>query len=330
MAGEIGPISVSLPVAMVIAGFFAISCVNVIEIVVHIFNIFKRRQGLFFWSMLVASLGIAVHAVAVLLRFFKLAPDFAMCVVIIIGWYSMVTGQAVVLYSRLHLVVRDDRKSYWVLVMIITNVCILHFPVTVLFLGSNAGNPKPFLKPFIIYEKIQLTGFCIQEFIISGLYIWEAMHALKPVLAIKRPKQRNVIRNLVLINLLVVFLDISLLITEYTNHFDIQTTYKTAVYSIKLKMEFNILNQLLSVLQNGYCSCHPPNATEGNVHRPNPDANGVLQSYSTGVDYGVGTGASWLDTSRAEPEKDSERNGSATQADSHLAESQSIGSDERA
>jgi hypothetical protein len=55
--------------------------------------------------------------------------------------------------------------------MIVINVYILHFPVTVLFLSNNAGNPKPFLKLFIIYKKIQLTGFYNQEFIISGLYI---------------------------------------------------------------------------------------------------------------------------------------------------------------
>jgi hypothetical protein len=48
MAGETGPISVSQPVAMVIAGFFVILYFNVIEIVVHIFNIFKRRKGLSF------------------------------------------------------------------------------------------------------------------------------------------------------------------------------------------------------------------------------------------------------------------------------------------
>ncbi|KAH8588444.1 hypothetical protein B0O99DRAFT_655954 [Bisporella sp. PMI_857] len=258
MAGETGSISVSLPIAMVIAGFFAISCSNVIEILILIFSTFKSRTGLYFWSMIVASLGIPVHAVAVLLRYFRLAPDFPMCVITVIGWYAMVTGQAVVLYSRLHLVVSDDRKIRWVLIMIITNVCILHLPVTVLFLGSNLGNDN-LLKPFIIYEKIQLTGFCIQEFIISGLYIWETIHALKPVLAIKGPNERKVIRHLILINVLIVLLDISLLITEYTDNFHIQTTYKTAVYSIKLKMEFTVLNQLLYVFQSSNCAyCHIP------------------------------------------------------------------------
>ncbi len=53
-------------------------------------------------------------------------------VVIGISWWCMVTGQALVLYSRLYLVVRDHRKIRWVLVMIITNFCILHIPIMIL------------------------------------------------------------------------------------------------------------------------------------------------------------------------------------------------------
>lgn len=281
MAGETGPIQVSLAIAMVIAGFFAISCFNVVEIIINIFHTFNCRKGLYFWSMLVATLGIPIHAVAVLLRFFQLAPDFAMCVVTIIGWYAMVTGQSVVLYSRLHLVVHDNRKIRWVLIMIVTNVCILHFPTTVLFLGSNAGSSAIFLKPFIIYEKIQLTGFCIQEFIISGLYIWETIHALKPVLMIKGPKERKVIKHLIVINIIVVLMDVTLLATEYTNNFQIQTTYKTAVYSTKLKMEFYILNELLFVLEGRNCVCYPHGFLRDNMYHP--DADGTMQNHFTGV-----------------------------------------------
>ncbi|KFY31986.1 hypothetical protein V493_00621 [Pseudogymnoascus sp. VKM F-4281 (FW-2241)] len=254
MAGETGAISVSLPVAMTIAGFFAISCYNVIEINFSIFNTFKRRRGLYFWSMLVASWGIMIHAIASLLRFFSLAPNFPMCVVIVIGWYAMVTGQAVVMYSRLHLVVYNQKIIRWVLIMIITNFGILHIPVTILFFGSNLQDSKRFITPFNIYERIQLAGFFVQEFIISLLYIVEAIRVLRPVLAIKGPTERQVIRHLILVNIVIVVMDVTLLVTEYTNNFEIQTTYKTVVYSIKLKMEFEILNKLLCVIQSqNYC-----------------------------------------------------------------------------
>lgn len=233
--------------AMLIAAFFAISCYNVLEITISIFTTFRCRRGLYFWSMLVATWGILLHAISVFLRFFALAPNFLMCVLICIGWYAMVTGQSVVLYSRLHLVSTEARRRRWVLYMIISNFFILHVPVTILFLGSNAG-VSSFVAPFNIYERIQLAGFSAQEIIISGLYIWETMTTLRPVLIMKGRAGYRVIINLIIVNTIAVLLDASLLATEYTDNFDVQTTYKTVVYSVKLKMEFTVLNSLLAVI----------------------------------------------------------------------------------
>jgi len=247
MAGETGPINVSRAMAMLIAAFFAISCYNVLEITIAIFTTFRCRRGLYFWSMLVATWGILLHTISVFLRFFALAPNFLMCVMICIGWYAMVTGQSVVLYSRLHLVSTEARRRRWVLYMIISNFFILHVPVTILFLGSNSG-VSGFVAPFNIYERIQLAGFSAQEIIISGLYIWETMTGLRPVLIMKGRAGHRVIINLIIVNTIAVLLDASLLVTEYTDNFDVQTTYKTVVYSVKLKMEFTVLNSLLTVI----------------------------------------------------------------------------------
>lgn len=248
MGGETGPINVSRATAMVIAGLLALSCYNVIEITISIFTTFKFRRGLYFWSMLIATFGILLHAISVFLRYFALAPNFPMCVLICIGWYAMVNGQSVVLFSRLHLVTTYDRYSCWMLYMIIFNFCVLQIPTTILFLGSNRGVER-FVDTFNIYERIQLTGFAVQETIISALYIWETMTSLRPVLALKGPNGQKAITNLVIINIIAVLLDASLLATEYTNNFDVQTTYKPVVYGIKLKMEFTVLNRLLAVVR---------------------------------------------------------------------------------
>jgi hypothetical protein len=167
----------------------------------------------------------------------------------------MVTGQSVALYSRLHLIVSDKAKTRWVLIMIIVNFFILHVPVTILFLGSNTRDSDRYLAAFNIYERIQLAGFFVQETIISGLYIWETAHGLKPIFAIKQAMERKVMRHLITVNILVILLDVSLLVTQYINHFQIQTTYKPVVYSIKLKMEFIVLNKLLLLAQHSQCHC---------------------------------------------------------------------------
>ncbi|KAJ5112009.1 hypothetical protein N7532_000054 [Penicillium argentinense] len=266
MAGETGPINVSRAMAMLIAAFFGISCYNVLEITISIFTTFRCRRGLYFWSMLVATWGILLHAISVFLRFFALAPNFPMCVLVCIGWYAMVTGQSVVLYSRLHLVSTAVRRRRWVLYMIISNFFILHVPVTILFLGSNAG-VSSFVAPFNIYERIQLAGFSVQEIIISSLYIWETMTAMRPVLTMKGRAGYRVIVNLIIVNTIAVLLDASLLATEYTDNFDVQTTYKTVVYSVKLKMEFTVLNSLLTVIHASPSTIEALQR-QGIVHQP--------------------------------------------------------------
>jgi len=250
MPGETGPIDVSLPIAMLIAGFFAVAIFNTIEISISIFSVFRRKHGLYFWSLLVATFGIFIHTIAVFLRFFALAPNLPMCVVTVVGWWAMVTGQSVVLYSRLGLVVSDRWKTRLVAVMIVFNFVVLHIPVSILFLASNSGNPDPFFRAFDVYEKIQLAGF-FQESVISGLYVWEAAAGFKPILAVKATPGRRMLCHLVILFVLTVLLDASLLATEYNGNFQIPTTYKPVVYGIKLKIEFVILNELIAFTQTG-------------------------------------------------------------------------------
>ncbi|KAI5919712.1 hypothetical protein F4810DRAFT_471666 [Camillea tinctor] len=261
MAGETGPVidTVSLPIAMVIAGFVAVACYNSAEIYFVILRTFRRRNGLYFWSMLAANTGIPLHSVMSLLRYFSLAPNTPMTVMIVIGWWLMVTGQSIVLYSRLHLVVGEPHKLRYVAAMIATVFFTLQLPTSVLFITTNAmelHDGHPLVNAFNIFEKIQLAVFTAQEGIISGLYVYEASSALKHMEVIKGRKVRMLFRELVALFILVLVLDITLMTTEYTNHFLIQTTYKPLVYSVKLKVEALVLNDLVSLLQSGMCFCH--------------------------------------------------------------------------
>lgn len=260
---------------------FAIGCYNAFEVGVTSFDTFKRYRGLYFWSMQVASWGILLHAVPAQLRYVSQAASLPTCIPFILGWYAMVTGQAVVLYSRLHLVVADIRRLRWVLWMIIINFMVLQIPMTVLFFGLNLGD-RSFARPAQIYDRIQLIGFCIQDFVICGIYIREAIRALQPVLAVKGRDGRKVIIHLILVNIIVVIMNISLLITEFKLHY-IQVSYKTVVYSIKLKIEFAVLTRLRELTRTYPCICQhataKPRASSDinlfrmvSIHQPDPSS----------------------------------------------------------
>ncbi|KAJ5778339.1 hypothetical protein N7520_001585 [Penicillium odoratum] len=228
-----------------VVAMFSIGAYNAFETAIVTFDTFKRYSGLYFWSMQVASWGILVHALPAMARFVSQASNLSTSIPFIIGWYAMVTGQAVVLYSRLNLVVSNMGKVRWVLWMIIGNFFILHVPMTVLFFGLNQGDAR-FARPAAIYDRIQVTGFCVQDFIICGIYIYEAIRALQPMIEIRGRNGRNAIIHLLWINIIVVLLNILLLLAEYKLHY-IQVSFKTVVYSIKLKLEFSVFNRLRSL-----------------------------------------------------------------------------------
>lgn len=101
---------------------------------------------------------------------------------------------------------------------------------------------------------MQSTGFCIQDFVICGIYIYEAARAFKRIIAIRGRDGRNAIIHLLCINILVVILNVLLVLAESKLHY-IQVSFKTVVYSIKLKLEFSVLNRLRSLTRTNPCIC---------------------------------------------------------------------------
>ncbi|KAH7305599.1 hypothetical protein B0I35DRAFT_361903 [Stachybotrys elegans] len=243
-------IRISLPVAMTIAGFFAVSIFNVIEINITIFFTFRKYSGLYFWSLMFASWGIAVHSIGFLLFFFQLCQNnYANIIIITLGGVPMVIGQSIVLYSRLYLIVEDKRKIRWIRKMIVASFLLFTVPPTILNFGSNSPHPEPYLKPFQVYEKIALFGFATQEIIISSVYMWEARKMLKLMTVESDRLPGRVMRHLIYVNILVILLDLSIIGTELGGVHEIQTTYKSAIYSVKLKTEFVVLGQLCRLVE---------------------------------------------------------------------------------
>ena len=261
---------------MAIAAFTAVAWYNVAELNIQVFLTFKRHRGLYFWSLIISSYGCLLHALGFLLKFFQLTSNNYLSVTIItIGWYCMVTGQAVVLYSRLHLVVREQRVLRGILAMIIVDAICFHIPTSVLTYGLNSPKPAPdYFVAFNIMEKLQMTAFCIQEFIISGVYVWATISLLKPVY---HGRTRKVMTQLIWINLIIIGMDICLLAMEYSNIYEIEATLKSMVYSIKLKLEFAVLNQLMT-LANSSVNHHQNLPIEEGHEKPNKTMTGRSKS----------------------------------------------------
>ena len=235
----------NLPLHMTLAAFTGIAWYNVVELNLSVYMTFKRKRGLYFWSVFASIWGIALHSAAFVLKLYGVITTYQITVTMItIGWYAMVTGQSLVLYSRLHLIVQEPKIIRGVLIMIIFNAVTMHFPTTVLTFGSNSPEWRKFTDGFMVMEKLQMTMFCIQELIISGIYIWATVRFLRPIY---RRHIRSVMLQLLWINVAIILMDIAMLTMEYLGKYYLEAVMKGAIYSVKLKLEFAVLNQLMQI-----------------------------------------------------------------------------------
>ncbi|USP77533.1 hypothetical protein yc1106_04807 [Curvularia clavata] len=272
----------SLPLLKVIAAvFLSVAFYNFIELNVYILTLFKRRSGLYFWSFVVSTYGVLFNATGyTLMHLVQLKQKNVYATCILIGWCMMITGQSVVLYSRLHIVMHNLRWLKYVLSMIIVNAIWLHIPVIVIVYGTNSSHPEPWVPVYNVYERIQLTVFIAQELIISGLYLFETTKLLRLERTIGNVGTRKLLYHLLSVNTLVILLDFSILALEFADLFEIQTSWKPLVYSIKLKLEFSILTRLVNLTRkarsgNG-ASSYGQNAYGHNAYDHNAaDTGGV-------------------------------------------------------
>lgn len=239
--------NISVKILMIV--FSSIALYNALELFILLFLTFQQYRGLYFWTMFVSVVvGVIPHTIGYLLEFFRLAPLWVGLTISTIGFYAMVPGQSVVLYSRLHLVVQDHRILRFVLWLIIIDAIILLIPTTVLTFSTAYVGTITIIRGYNVMERMQLAWFCAQEFLISGIYISEAIKLLR-LMPEKDRRRTRIMYELLAINFVIILMDVGLLLVEYIGYYPLQTTLKPMVYSIKLKLEFGVLGKLVALVQ---------------------------------------------------------------------------------
>lgn len=224
----------------------ALALYNSIELILLIATTFKKRRGLYFWSLCVSNYGVISYCIGLIIEYFQLAVLWVGKIFDTSGWIFMITGQSFVLYSRLNLIMDRPKILKAVKWMIIFNAVVWHTSITVLDFGTTYTNNSHFAEGFFYLEHVQMTMFCLQEFIISGLYVWRTIAFLKYV---SKKSTRSVIWQLLTINVIIIAMDIVLLFLQYKHWRIYQQCTKAFIYSVKLKLELNILSKLVDLVQ---------------------------------------------------------------------------------
>ncbi|KAH7112033.1 hypothetical protein EDB81DRAFT_671042 [Dactylonectria macrodidyma] len=247
--GMINSSSVDRGNMFAVVAFLSIAFYNAIELAVIIYATFKKRRGLYFWSFIIATCGIPPTCIVWLLKGLGVNPSVAYiyATIIVIGWVCMVTGQSVVLYSRLHLVDHNPSHLRLVLAMILTNIVICHVLGLIFIYGIHSPHAKRFALVYSVQAKITVSLFFVQELVISGLYIYATIHLFRDSTWHTQSARKRMLRHLIIMNIIIILVDIPILGLEYAGRYQLQTAYKAMAYSIKLKIEFRILNGLVDL-----------------------------------------------------------------------------------
>ena len=95
-------------------------------------------------------------------------------------------------------------------------------------------------------EDADISSF--QELVLSSIYVYQASRLLTTSF---NPKSRSILYQLLAVNSVVILLDLSLLVLQLINLHELQVSLKPAIYSIKLKLEFAVLGQLICLVDGG-------------------------------------------------------------------------------
>ncbi|KAI0541540.1 integral membrane protein [Xylaria digitata] len=254
-----------LPMAMTMAAFAGISFYIGAELNVSLFLFFKRRRGLYFWACALASWGIITQSLFIILADFEVWTDLKASITFIyLSWLLMVIPQSWVLYSRLYLLMQHDSMLRWVRAALIFTSIV--FGITTIPLGVLTQTVMPSLASVnVVWDRLQTTVFFVQETALSILYIWQTRKHLRDMSPLlqqslssidsaatraKTSKTKTMLQHLVYINILIISLDIALLGVQYASLFYLQGAFKPAIYGVKLKLEFVILNRLVKSISH--------------------------------------------------------------------------------
>jgi hypothetical protein len=237
-----GTLDYNFTVYCLIASFFAVALWLVIDLTAQVHLTFKQYRGLYYFSILVTTWGIAFHAIAFTLKLFVPTSDkIGTTVLAKLGWVMNTTGFAMVLYSRLNLVIHSRTILRIVLVAILVDAVLLHTPIVVCSFGMSTDSWQKWISWMNIFERIQIVGFTVQDLTISTIYTWTSARLLNDRYSVRR---RNLFAALLFAQTFGFFADMSMLVLDYENMFTLKASLHPFIYAIKLKIEFLVLNQL--------------------------------------------------------------------------------------
>jgi hypothetical protein len=114
-------------------------------------------------------------------------------------------------------------------------------------------------------EKTKIVIFSVQEIVITCFYVHAAYSYLQGRFMTKN-KARNAMLLLLMVQLVIIAVDIAIVGLDFLGHTKLKVIVHSFVYSIKLELEFVILNQLIEMSRTGLAGMPVLDQTVGDAY----------------------------------------------------------------
>lgn len=250
---DVAHIQVSLFIA-----FASIAIWSSVPLTFRLFLTIKKRRTLYFWSILLCTWGLSLREVGYMLTLLAGNPFWPFGDILAqICWIMMVTGFALVLYSRLNLICESLKVRRAVIYMIIFNAVVWHtFMITLSFgriklgMEGKVEEKARWTKVYQPLERIHICFFNGQEILIACLYIRAAYQYLCAC-STSDKQVRNAMRLLVGAQIIVVALDLAIIVLDFCGYLMLKLFINSFCYCVRLELEFMVLNQLMEISRLG-------------------------------------------------------------------------------
>jgi hypothetical protein len=163
----------------------------------------------------------------------------------------MVTGFSLVLYSRLNLILESQIIRRTLLALIIVTAMVFHpIILTLSFTTHNVHKLAPLAQINLRIETVQVVIFSAEEIILSFFYVRAAYHYLRSRF-VHRGQTRRAMSLLLAVQVIIISIDVALVVMEFAGLTELKLFLHSFVYSVKLELEFVVLNQLVQLSQLG-------------------------------------------------------------------------------
>jgi hypothetical protein len=194
-------------VALTTAAFLGMGLLCSVEMLFLILYTFRRRSGLYFWSLVLANISEISVNISSILYYWVLRDSCPGIVAIfsIPGAFFYVVFEFLILYSRLQLVQVSKRTSRTLLAIICAEAALVELPVAIISLGAAVKPLSNFASWYHIMWQTEAVIYAVVDIILSATYVVQIKRFWGKDSSVD---VRSILRDVIVMTLFVVGFDV--------------------------------------------------------------------------------------------------------------------------